>query len=362
MADINTYAGERLIEFADSMHAELRRVLTKEFGDEWLTQGVRKHFKEEQFARVQKMLQNPMRVVEMPKAEEEIHGLEHFWQIINGNWQIFKDSLHDRQRAEVYLQEIAELRHHLSHRMGHHILLKSDLIRIMGNCRIVLSALESPTSDKFAEVVDSLIAGGSPWGRSLDGHLPPSDEIYSEFVGRPGELNELSNWLASDSPQVLVWGYGGAGKSALAYRFAQDVKEGSGEGLIAVGWVSAKKSEYVEGIVKERSADFGNMDSLVSAIWSALYGTDDLPETLAPAALIQELKTMPMLLIVDDFDTISEDEALSEFLLHELRNTPTRVIYTSRHRVPGIRKPRSPTLYCKRIGRVHLEPFRSLRC
>ena len=72
--------------------------------------------------------------------------------------------------------------------MGHHVLLKSDLIRILGNCRIVLSALDSPASEKFAEVVDSLIAGGSPWGRSLDGHLPPSDEIYSEFVGRPGNL------------------------------------------------------------------------------------------------------------------------------------------------------------------------------
>ncbi len=44
-----------------------------------------------------------------------------------------------------------------------------------------------------------------------------------------------------------------------------------------------------------------------------------------------------MLLVVDDFDTISEDEALSEFLLYGLRNTPTRVIYTSRHRVPGMR-------------------------
>ena len=337
MPGINTYAGELLIEFADSIHAELRRVLTKEFGERWLTQGVRKHFKEEQFARVQEMLQNPMRVVEMQKAEDEIHGLEHFWQIINGNWQIFKDYFLDRKRAEVFLQEITELRHNLSHRMGHHVLLKSDLIRILGNCRIVLSALESPNSDKFAEVVDSLIAGGSPWGRSLDGHLPPSDEIYSEFVGRPGELNELSAWLASDSPQVLVWGYGGAGKSALAYRFARDVKEGTGEGLIAVGWVSAKKSEYVEGIVKERSADFGDMDSLVAAIWSALYGADDLPETLEPAALVRELKAMPMLLVVDDFDTISEDEALSEFLLYELRNTPTRVIYTSRHRVPGMR-------------------------
>ena len=337
MADIKNYAGDLLIEFADATHAELTRVLKNEFGDEWLAQGVRKHLEDAHFVRVQKMLQNPMRVVEMQKKTDEIHGLEHFWQIINGNWKLFKDCFEDRKRTEVFLQEIGELRHNLSHQRKHHVLLKSTLIRIMGNCRIVLSALESSTSDKFAEVVDSLIAGGSPWGTSLDGHLPPSDEIYSEFVGRPGELSKLSDWLASDSPQVLVWGYGGAGKSALAYRFARDVRDGSGEDLIAVGWISAKKSEYIEGIVKERHADFGDMDSLMSAIWSALYGADDLPETLEPAALIRELKTMPMLLVVDDFDTISEDEDVSEFLLHDLRNTPTRVIHTSRNRVPGMR-------------------------
>ena len=337
MPNINTYANELLIEFADAVHAELTRVLKMEFREKWLAQGIQKHFKEEQFTRVQKMLQNPMRVVEMQKSEDEIHGLEHFWQIINGNWKLFREYFNDKQRTEVFLQEITELRNNLSHRMGHHVLLKSDLVRIMGNCRIVLSALESTISDRFAEIVDSLVAGGSPWGRSLDGYLPPSDEIYSEFVGRPGQLNQLAGWLASDSPQILVWGYGGAGKSALAYRFARDIKEGSEEGLIAVGWISAKKSEYVEGIVKERSADFGDMNSLVSAIWSALYGADDLPETLEPAALIQELNTMPMLLVVDDFDTISEDEALSEFLLHDLRNTPAKVIYTSRHRVPGMR-------------------------
>ena len=86
MPDINTYAGDLLIEFADSIHAELARVLTKEFGDQWLAQGVRKHFKEDQFARVQKMLQNPMRVVEMQKEEDEIHGLEHFWA--NHKWEL----------------------------------------------------------------------------------------------------------------------------------------------------------------------------------------------------------------------------------------------------------------------------------
>ena len=337
MTNINNYAEGLLLEFADAVHAELGRLLREEFGDEWLLKGVRKHFPEQQFFRVETMLNNPMRVVEMGKTPEEIHGLEHFCQIIGGNWNLFKDAFGDRARTEVYLREIAELRNNLAHRMNHHVLLKSDLIRIIGNCRMVLSALGSRTGERFTDVINSLIAGGAPWGPALAGHLPPSDEIYTDFVGRPGELSDLSDWLASDSPQILVWGYGGAGKSALAHRFARDVKEGAKEGLIAVCWVSAKRSEYVESAVRHRPADFVDMKSLVRAIWSALYGDDEIPEDLEPPDLIRELSSMPVLLIVDDFDTVSELQEISAYLLNELRNTPTRVIYTCRHRIPGIR-------------------------
>ena len=43
MADINTYANDRLIDFADAMHAEIATILAREFGDEWLSHGVRRH-------------------------------------------------------------------------------------------------------------------------------------------------------------------------------------------------------------------------------------------------------------------------------------------------------------------------------
>ena len=180
-------------------------------------------------------------------------------------------------------------------------------------------------------------SGGAPWGPPLDGHLPPSDEIYADFVGRPTQLNALSDWLTSDSPQILVWGYGGAGKSALAHRFARDVRDGSNENLIAACWVSAKKTEYVEGAVRDRPVDFNNKQSFVHALWSALYDSDASPDDSDASTLLSHLVEIPTLLVVDDFDTVSDDETLTQFLLHSLRNTPTRVIYTSRHRVPGIR-------------------------
>ena len=337
MPDINTYADELLIDFADAVHSEFNQTLAAEFGEDWLLQGVRKHFPGEQFDRVERMLTNPMRVVEMDKSPEEIHGLEHFWRIIEGNWRLFDSRFVDKKRTQVYLDEITELRHNLAHRRKRHTLLRSHLIRIVGSCRMILSSLGSRDAGKFADIELSLSSGGMPWGAALDGHLPPSDEIYNEFVGRPEELQGLSEWLTSDSRQVLVWGYGGAGKSALAHKFALEIRDGSNENFIAVCWVSAKRAEYVEGDVRERPADFRTLDELLRAIWSALYGPDDIPVDLDSAVVSSHLNEMPILLVVDDFDTVLDDEDLSAFLLYELRNTRTRVIYTSRHRVPGIR-------------------------
>ena len=205
-----------------------------------------------------------------------------------------------------------------------------------GSCRIILAALKSPMADTFGEMVDSLSSGRTPWGKPLDGQLPPTDEMYSDFVGRPSQLKDLSQWLASDNPQVLVWGYGGVGKSALAYRFARDVKDSASESLVAVCWVSAKKSEFSEGTTRDRRADFDDLDSFLTALLGSLYGDAEFPENVDPDTVIRELREMPILLVVDDFDTISEDVKLTEFILHSLRSTPTRVIHTSRHRVPGL--------------------------
>ena len=161
--------------------------------------------------------------------------------------------------------------------------------------------------------------------------------MYAEFVGRPSELDGLSDWLASDSPQILVWGYGGVGKSALAYKFAREIRDSSNENLIAVCWVSAKKSEFSEGSERDRPADFADLASCVKALWTTIYGSTEIPRDLGPDRLINELNEMPILLVVDDFDTVSEDVELTEFLLYRLRGTPTKVIYTSRHRIPTLR-------------------------
>ena len=74
----------------------------------------------------------------------------------------------------------------------------------------------------------------------------------------------------------------------------------------------------------------------------AIYGSSEVPTGLSPDRLLCELQEMPILLVVDDFDTISEDVKLTEFLLYRLRSTPTKVIYTSRHRIPTLQNREVP--------------------
>ena len=339
MPTIAEYADECLREFLDAAHDGLKMALVQQYGQDWLEQGVRKYAgSRDYFRRAEEMLANPMRVVDMGREPEEMYGTEHIWNIINGNpaaFPKFHGSATNKRRSQEFLEEISELRHNLAHRRTRHILPKRNLIRAMDNCVYVLEALDSSKAPIFENIYDSLTSGTLPWGRPLDGQIPPSDEIYTEFVGRSGHLDSVSNWLfETNHPQHLVWGYGGSGKSALAYKFAHDIKEGGNSKLLATCWVSAKKEEFYSGETRKRHEDFDDLNTFVRAVWTSLYDDNDQPE---PEDLIKDLKNTPILLVVDDLDTVANDADLSEYILYNLRNTAARVLLTSRHRVPGVR-------------------------
>ena len=339
MLTIAEYADECLRNFLDAAHDGLKMALVQQYGQDWLEQGVRRHLDRNYFRRAEEMLANPMRVVDMGREPEEMYGTEHIWNIINGNptaFPKFHGSATNKRRSQEFLEEISELRHNLAHRRTRQILPKRNLIRAMDNCVYVLEALDSPKSQVFENIYDSLTSGTLPWGRPLDGQIPPSDEIYTEFVGRSGHLDSVSNWLfETNHPQHLVSGYGGSGKSALAYKFAHDIKEGGNSKLLATCWVSAKKEEFYSGETRKRHEDFDDLNTFVRAVWTSLYDDNDQPE---PEDLIKELKETPILMVVDDFDTVVNDVDLSEYILHNLRDTAARVLFTSRQLLHGVRR------------------------
>jgi hypothetical protein len=284
------------------------------------------------------MLESPMRVVDMGKTDEELFGVEHLWNIVNANWKdVYKERFVDQRRTEVYLGEVAEVRHNVSHRRPRHFLRRAELTRFTQNCAVLLRCIGSTKASKFEQAAESLAGGATPWGAALGGYVPAQDEVLDEFVGREQQLRDLNAWLASDAPQLLVWGYGGAGKSALAYEFARETQEIAPNPLNAVAWVSAKSREYVEGKEQPRRADFTEKNSLIHALFNSIYDGDLSGDDLTEEQLLEHLRDIPALLVVDDFDTVLTDDEIVEFLMHDVRATGSRVLYTSRQKVAGLR-------------------------
>ena len=338
MSDINAYANDLLLEFLDAAHERIKSALQQEFGDAWLSKGVERHLNQGALERTRQMLTSPMAIVDMDKTDEEVYGVEHLSNIIGGNWALFGDGLGDRTRADVYFGEVAELRHNVSHRRQHHMLRRGDLLRFVRNAEMLLRGLQSPAALKFDSIAAGLEQGGSPWGAELGGTLPPASEIVPEFVGREDQIRGLSIWLADNSErQLVIWGYGGSGKSALAYQFARAVRDGAPSGLQAVVWLSAKSLEYIEGETRGRRADFDSVESFAYALWANLYAAEPSEQQATRPGIVKELTETPSLVVVDDLDSVLDDEELAHFLLFEIPTTNSRVIYTSRQRVPGIK-------------------------
>jgi len=337
-SDINEYANALLLEFLDAFHEQLRSDLRGVFSEKWLDEGVLRHVNPQYVDRTRHMLESPMRVVDMGKTDEELYGVEHLWNIVNAHWKtLYEPRFQDKKRTEVYLSEVAEVRHNVSHRRQRHFLRRRELARFAQNCAVLLRCAGSQKAARFEETAEGLTGGATPWGAMLGGYVPPQDEVVEEFVGREHQLRDLSAWLASDAPQLLVWGYGGAGKSALAFQFAREIKEISPRELNAVAWVSAKSREYVEGTEQPRRADFTDSASFVQAAFNAVYDADLSAEGNDATALLEHLSEMPVLLVIDDFDTVIENDDLVEFVMHDVRGTGSRVLYTSRQKVAGLR-------------------------
>ena len=89
---------------------------------------------------------------------------------------------------------------------------------------------------------------------------------------------------------------GDRGRSSLAYEFARAVRDSAPSNLHAVVWLSAKVREYVEGETRDRLADFFDVESFGTALWSALYDADPSIEQATREGIVRELAETPVLL------------------------------------------------------------------
>ena len=150
---------------------------------------------------------------------------------------------------------------------------------------------------------------------------------YNQFVMRAQAYADVMDGLQQRSAVVLISSLGGMGKTSLAREVAAQclVSAGSAPGFEAVVWVSDKGREGATNLSMvldeiARTLDYSGLTSL--AFEDRRYEVEQL------------LRRQRVLLVIDNFETITDGALLSWLLsLPE----PSKALVTSREYHPGLR-------------------------
>jgi tetratricopeptide (TPR) repeat protein len=160
----------------------------------------------------------------------------------------------------------------------------------------------------------------TPSQQKLLHNIPPR----STFIGRETEKALVHKALHSPPNLVSIDGIGGIGKTALALEVAHDCLHASqGEG-------PADEIATFDGFIWTTAKDRDlNLDNLLDAIARTLDypGIAEKPAEEKQSAVRKLLRARPCLLIVDNFETIT-DESVRSFLLQ--LPEPSRALITTR--------------------------------
>ncbi len=175
---------------------------------------------------------------------------------------------------------------------------------------------------------------------TIKSNLPVRD--YFELIGRSEEIAQLQDLLRpypkSRHFLITLDGIGGVGKSALALEAAYNALEmsrlngDSKDSFKAIVWITAKREILTSSGIRPRQHAFSTLSDLYREIANVLEKPDILKFDIEGqrAAINNLLASHRTLLILDNLETVEDDELLS--FLRYLPD-PTKAIVTTRHRI-----------------------------
>ena len=221
-----------------------------------------------------------------------------------------------------------------------------DAIQVVDSARRIVQIFDKTAATEIRAICKLLMnmeRGDSEPRRVLDNNLPAPETIVTDFIGRIEELEELYEWFNdTNQKRWMLAGAGGKGKTAIAYKFATQIKNSAPDFYTMVLWLSAKKRKFMEGsIVPIDHPDFMDLDSALNKLLIDFGWGETIHEPVNEKTdlLLKLLDEFPVFIIVDDIDTLQaeEDEAVA-FFTFEVPHTRSKVLFTSRTRFPGMNK------------------------
>lgn len=315
---------------------------------------LRKPFKKEEWEKINASALERRQTGELSAElldEFDLLGVNHFFNIFDLHYNILADTDATEEGNKVqkqallnWMKTIKSLRDPLSHPSEQDFSYEDSFF--LSDCaRRTLLRLKLPAD---AQKVKQLMAelSGRPGSilselEPLGGRLPPRESIVVDFCGRKGELDQLRQWFLDPiSRRWALAGEGGKGKTAVAFKFATDVKYSAPEPFHIVLWLSAKRRMFQEGtIVAIEEPDFTSLDTALDRILIEYGWTDETNRPVATKrkCVMELLDNFPGLVVVDDIDSLeTEDEDAIEFFTLHVPQTKSKVLLTSRRTVFGM--------------------------
>ena len=355
LISVNSYVYEAVQrKYRNSIVRHVRATLKAKYRETWEEQ-VRKPFKNE-WDRIKQNADVYRQTGEVSVPVTDVLdylGVNHFYNLFDLHFNIiFAKAKFPKEIAGApkdailrWSKAIRNIRDPISHPAETDLSIL-DAIQVVDSARRIVQIIDKTTATELKAICTLLInleRGDSEPSRILENNLPAPESIVTDFIGRVEELEELYTWFSDiNQKRWMLAGAGGRGKTAIAYRFATQIKNSAPEPYTKVIWLSAKRRKFIEGsIVPIDHPDFSDLDSaldkfLIDYGWGeAITGsrTDKID------LLMTLLNEFPIFIVVDDIDTLqAEDDEAVAFFTFEVPHTRSKVLYTSRTRFPGMNR------------------------
>lgn len=287
------------------------------------------------------------------KDDFDLLGVNHFFNLFDSCYEVLcteppglsaEQGRANKQVLVQWMKTVKNLRDPLSHPSEADFSYEDSFILLEAARRVLLRLNMVQEAGRIRELEEALT--GRPLsvekGRDpLEDRLPPKESIVVHFVGRGDELKMLWEWIKDPATRRWVLaGEGGKGKSALAYKFAAEVKAAAPEPYQIVMWLSAKRRRFQDGgVAPIENPDFFDMDSALNYILSSYGWADEATSSVERKQdrALELLDTFPALVVVDDVDSLEgRDEAVIEFFAIATGKTKSKTLLTTRRQPFGL--------------------------